>query len=67
MNQDTLEHLYVTGNYSTLLEEITKLAYTHPSTELTDIERAICLSYHSRALIRLAKVNEAENLINVGL
>lgn len=64
MNQDTLEQLYVTGNYSSLLDEITNLSYDHPSTELTDIEKAICLSYHSRTLIRLGEVNEAENIIN---
>ncbi len=63
MNQDTLEHLYVIGNYSLLLEEINILAYNHPSTKLDDIEQSICVSYHSRALIRLGKVNEAEILI----
>jgi len=63
MNQDALEHLYVTGNYSLLLKEINNLAYNQPSTELNDLERAICVSYHSRALIRLGKINEAENLI----
>jgi tetratricopeptide (TPR) repeat protein len=64
MNQDTLEHLYVTGDYSVLLEEIGKLAYDHPSTNLSDIEKAICVSYHSRALIRFGEINEAENLIH---
>ncbi len=63
MNHDALEHLYVTGKYSLLLEEITTLAYNQPSTKLTAIEKAICLFYHSRALIRLGKVNDAENLI----
>ena len=64
MNQDALEQLYVTGSYSLLLEEVALLAYNHPSTQLTDIEKAICLFYHSRALIRLGKVNDAENLIS---
>ncbi len=63
MNQDALEHLYVTGGFSLLLEEINNLAYNHPSTKLNDLEKAICVSYHSRALIRLGKVKEAENLI----
>ena len=64
MNQDALEHLYVTGDYSLLLEEINNLAYNHPSTKLNDLEKAICVSYHSRALIRLGEVKEAENLIH---
>ncbi|MHA2233319.1 MAG: tetratricopeptide repeat protein, partial [Candidatus Hodarchaeales archaeon] len=64
MNYDTLDRLYVTGDYSLLLEEISKLAYDNPSTTLTDIERAICGSYHSRALIRLGEVNEAESIID---
>jgi tetratricopeptide (TPR) repeat protein len=63
MNQDTLEHLYVTGDYSLLLEEIANLDYNHPSTKLSDREKAICLSYHTRALIRLGEVNEAESAI----
>ncbi|MFX1247236.1 MAG: hypothetical protein ACFFBQ_07610 [Promethearchaeota archaeon] len=63
MNQNVLEQLYVTGNYPSLLEEITNLAYNQPSTKLTDIEKAICLFYHSRTLIRLGDVNDAENLI----
>ncbi|MHA2279168.1 MAG: hypothetical protein ACXAC2_25595 [Candidatus Kariarchaeaceae archaeon] len=64
MNQDTLEHFYVTGDYSLLLEEISKLAYNHPSTKLNDVEKAICVSYHSRALIRLGEINEAGKIIN---
>lgn len=64
MNQETLEHLYVTGNYSLLLEEINKIAYNQPSSKCNDIEKAICVYYHSSALIRLGKVNKAENLIN---
>lgn len=64
MNQDTLEHLYVTGDYSLLIEEINNLAYNHPSTKMNDLEKAICVSYHSRALIRLGEVKEAENIVN---
>ena len=64
MNQDTLERLYVTGKYPLLLEEINKLTYDSPSTSLNKIEQAICLSYHSRSLIRLGRVDEAEELIN---
>ena len=63
MDPATLERLYVTGDYSSLLEVIEKLAYNHPSTKLNDIEKAICVSYHSRALIRLGEVKEAENII----
>jgi hypothetical protein len=64
MDPATLERLYVTGDYSSILEVIEELAYNHPSTKLNDIEKAICVSYHSRALIRLGAVNEAEKLIN---
>ncbi|MHA2110361.1 MAG: hypothetical protein ACW98W_02720 [Candidatus Hodarchaeales archaeon] len=64
MNQDALEHLYVIGEYSLLLEEINNLEYNHPLTKLNDLEKAICVSYHSRALIRLGEVKEAENLIS---
>ncbi|MFQ5980838.1 MAG: hypothetical protein ACE5OZ_22095 [Candidatus Heimdallarchaeota archaeon] len=64
MNQDTLEHLYVTGDYLLLLEEIRNYAYDDPSSTLTDIEKAICSSYHSRALIRRGEVNLAENVIH---
>ncbi|UCE14591.1 MAG: tetratricopeptide repeat protein [Candidatus Heimdallarchaeota archaeon] len=63
MNQDAMENLYVTGNYSSLLEKITNLAYNDPSSKLTDIEKAIYLFYHSRALIRLGEVNDAEILL----
>jgi len=64
MNQSDLEKLYVTGNYSILLEDINNLAYNHPSSKLTEVEKAICLFYHSRALIRLGEVNDANNLIS---
>lgn len=63
MDQETLEKLYVTGEYSLVLEEINKSAYNDPLTKFNKIEKAICLSYHSRALIRLGEVHEAENLI----
>ncbi len=63
MNQKKLEDLYITGNYSALLEEISLLNYNSPSTTFNNLERAICLSYHSRTLIRLGKINDAEKLI----
>ncbi|PWI47019.1 hypothetical protein CEE45_13675 [Candidatus Heimdallarchaeota archaeon B3_Heim] len=63
MNQETLEHLYVTGDYSLLLEEIDELRYNHSSTKLSDLEKAICVSYHTRALIRLGKVKDAKETI----
>ncbi|MHA2224803.1 MAG: tetratricopeptide repeat protein [Candidatus Hodarchaeales archaeon] len=63
MDQNNLEHLYVRGNYSLLLEEINTCENTYRLTKLSEIEQTICLSYQSRALIRLGKVSEAENLI----
>ncbi len=64
MNQEALENLYITGEYSLLLKEINKLAYNDPSTTLNDLEKAICISYHSRALIRLGEITEAEKIIH---
>ena len=63
MNHNDFEQLYVTGNFRKLIETITNLAYSQPSTNLTSKERAICLFYHSRSLIRLGNVNGAEDLI----
>ncbi|MFW9778177.1 MAG: hypothetical protein ACFFE8_04920 [Candidatus Heimdallarchaeota archaeon] len=62
MNQETLEQFYVTGDYSLLLEEVRRLAYDQTAANLTDID-SIYVSFHSRALIRLGGVNEAETLI----
>ncbi len=64
MNQNGLENLYVTGNYSLLIEEIAKSTYNRPLSKLTDMEKAIYLFYHSRTLIRLGDVSEAESLIS---
>ncbi|MFW9779688.1 MAG: hypothetical protein ACFFE8_12610 [Candidatus Heimdallarchaeota archaeon] len=63
IDQEALEHLYVTGEYPLLLEEIKKLECYETFKDSKSIERAICVSYHSRALIRLGEVDEAENLI----
>ncbi|OLS24942.1 MAG: hypothetical protein HeimC3_18180 [Candidatus Heimdallarchaeota archaeon LC_3] len=63
MDQKILENLYVTGTYSKLLEEIKKLSYKDPTSKLSDIEKAICLSYHSRGLIRLGKIADAEKTL----
>ncbi|MFW9777980.1 MAG: hypothetical protein ACFFE8_03935 [Candidatus Heimdallarchaeota archaeon] len=62
MDQERLEHLYVTGEYPTLLDELHNLGYNKPSTNLTEFEVAICFSYHIRTLIRIGKTNEAERL-----
>ncbi|MHA2317210.1 MAG: tetratricopeptide repeat protein, partial [Candidatus Hodarchaeales archaeon] len=64
MNEKKLENLYVTGKYSFLLKEIKELAYDTPSATLNKIEKAVCLSYHTRTLIRLGRIHEAEKLIN---
>ena len=63
MNQEALEHLYVTGKYHLLLEQINNLSQDPFSAKLNDIERAIYLSYHSRALIRIGEVNKADSLL----
>ncbi|MFW9854355.1 MAG: hypothetical protein ACFFFG_04815 [Candidatus Thorarchaeota archaeon] len=64
MDQERLEHLYVTGEYVNLLEELEKPGYVDPSSTLTELEIAICLSYHIRTLIRLGKIDQAKTLVD---
>ncbi|MFX0123398.1 MAG: tetratricopeptide repeat protein [Candidatus Hodarchaeota archaeon] len=64
IDQDHLYNLYIKGDYNLLLEEINKIGYTRPSSSLNELEQSICISYHSRALIRLGKIIEAETVIN---
>lgn len=63
MNFKNLERLYVTGEYIKLIEDINYLLDSKSNLEFSNIDKSIIISYQSRALIRLGKVEKVENLL----
>ena len=62
MNFDSIETYYTHGDYWKILEFIDKLGLPLNS-KISEIEKSILTSYHSRALIRLGRISEANFLL----